>query len=78
MSVFQTKEKSIHSWVQFQLGRQQSAVAVTTFREDCPDFFFTFSPDFTFSPTPDFMFALNRDLEREISDAKIKSMEKSN
>ena len=43
MSVFQTKEKSIHSCVQFQFGRQQSGVAVTTFREDCPDFFYSFN-----------------------------------
>ena len=43
ISVFQTKEKSIHSCAQFQFGRQQSPVAVTTFREDCPDFFYSFN-----------------------------------
>ena len=37
--VLRSKEKPIHSKLQFLFGRQLSPVAVTTFPEDFPDFF---------------------------------------
>ena len=37
--VLRSKEKPIHSKLQFLFGRQPSPVAVTTFPEDFPDFF---------------------------------------